>query len=97
VSRSIEAPAELRDKLKCFLFAENIALEITIEDGADLLLRDSGGRPKCSLNTLYCGGWIDCETAREAAERLGISKQDFGKLLDFADVKIRNCALGCFQ
>ena len=41
-------------------------------------------------------GRITCPVLRKAAEDLGIPYQEAGAAADEADVKIVNCALGCF-
>jgi len=93
----IAAPDSIRSRLGVFIESEHIAFQFAISDDADLIVRESSQRRGSTLDELYCGGWIDCEVARAAAERLAIPKHDFGKLLDFLDVKVRNCALGCFD
>ena len=52
---------------------------------------------RCGLRTLYVGGFIACETARGMAVKLGIRIRQMGKLLDFLNIKVRSCSLGCFN
>jgi hypothetical protein len=54
-------------------------------------------RPCCTLNRLYVGGSVPCETARALASRLDLRVSQVGKLLDFLHIKVRRCGLGCFK
>jgi hypothetical protein len=42
------------------------------------------------------GGKLPCATARQIAEKLGVSYRDVGKAADMLHVKITGCQLGCF-
>jgi len=97
LTASIAAPDSLKSRLAAFIARENIALQFAISEHAEVVVHESSERRECGLVQIYCGGWIDCETARAMAEKLAIPKRDFGKLLNFLDIKVRNCALGCFQ
>jgi hypothetical protein len=92
----ISVPETLKVKLVDFLNAENIGLQVTIESPADLLVHEVAERKESDGEHLFCGGWIECGVARSMADRLGVQTSDVGKLLDFLNVKIRNCELGCF-
>ena len=48
-------------------------------------------------STLYSGGWITCADARKMAHELDIAMAKVGKLVDFLDIKVRKCELGCFK
>ena len=41
-------------------------------------------------------GRITCPVLRKAAEDLGVSYKEAGAAANDADIKIINCALGCF-
>jgi hypothetical protein len=97
VRASITAPESLQSRLKSFIENEHIELKFAIAEPADLTVCMATERLESTCRVFICGGWIDCEVARGAAERLGLPKRDLGRLLDFLDVKVRNCALGCFK
>ena len=97
MSHLVSVPETLRDKFVHFVNAEEIGLQVTNETQADLEILEVADRRECDGKQLFCGGWIQCEVARSIADRLGVQKRDIGKLLDFLNVKIRNCELGCFQ
>lgn len=42
-------------------------------------------------------GWISCTAARELAEELGVAPVLVGRACDLLKVKIKSCALGCFN
>ena len=48
------------------------------------------------IKTKAIGGKLPCATARQIAEKLGVSYRDVGKAADLLHVKITNCQLGCF-
>ena len=97
MSALVSVPEALKVKLIDFLNAEEIGLQVTNESPADLEVLEVAERRESDGQQLFSGGWIDCEVARSLSDRLGVPKRDIGKLLDFLNVKIRNCALGCFK
>ncbi len=94
---SLCVPRDIQERLLDFLNEEGIDLDIV--DGADCTVQvvNTDERRRCGLRRLYPGGFIACETARGAAVKLGIRTRQMGKLLDFLNIKVRNCALGCFK
>ena len=96
-------PESMAEPMAAFIEAESIPVELVSADGSapDAAATVRVGEPKerlqCDLTTLHRGGWITCETARAMAPRLEISMMDVGKLLDFLNIKVRQCELGCFK
>jgi hypothetical protein len=80
-----------------FLNIEGIEIEVVTDGNCDVTVLRCKDRKKCDLNTIYSGGWIKCETARALAKKSAIPVRQMGKLLDYLDVKIRRCSLGCFK
>jgi hypothetical protein len=94
---SVRVPESIRSDFSAFLTQENIPLAVTSSDAGDVKIAPAEGeRRECEMSILYQGGWIRCETARSAADRLSLKYREFGKVLDFLDIKIRECELGCF-
>jgi len=91
-------PQDLAKQFKEFARKGNIRLNIVSNlDATIQVVRGEEERMKSDLATLHIDGWIPCETARAVAKRLGISTLNMGKLLDYFNVKVRECALGCFK
>jgi len=84
------------DALQRLLTAEEIGLELTSDAAAAAATLQPGERQQSDLSTIYTGGWIECPTAWALAQRLGISVQKMGVLLEHLNVKVRHCGLGCF-
>jgi hypothetical protein len=94
---SVRVPESMRSDFSAFLTQENISLAVTSGDAWDVVIAPAEGeRHECDGSTLYQGGWIRCATARTAAENLSLKYHEFGKVLNFLDIKIRECELGCF-
>lgn len=95
---SVRVPESIRTDFSAFLNQEKIQLAVTSHDAGDLEIEplEEGERRESSRTTLYKGGWIRCAAARSAADKLSLEYRDFGKILDFLDIKIRDCELGCF-
>ena len=94
---TISAARELADSLTSFITAESIDLNVSCEGPGEVKAVKSAGRDKSDVETIQSGGWIECPTAWAMAEGLGISTRQMGVILEFLDVKIRRCALGCFE
>ena len=92
----INVEASVAEKVRSFAAAEGIVLEVVSDASCAVSVAPRDERRQCDLKTIYCSGWIACETARALAGEIGISIGEMGKLLDHLDVKIRNCTLGCF-
>ncbi|GAG25184.1 unnamed protein product [marine sediment metagenome] len=94
---TISAAREIADSLTAFVTAESFALNVSCEGPGEVKVVKSAGRDKSDVETIQSGGWIECPTALAMAGRLGISTRQMGAILDFLEVKIRKCALGCFE
>ena len=82
--------------LQVFLESEGIDLELVSAPDEAAVGARPGDRKQGDLETIYAGGWIECPAAWALAQKLGISVQAMGSVLDHLDVKVRNCGLGCF-
>lgn len=94
---SVRVPESMRSDFSAFLIKESIPLAVTSGDPGDVEIEPcEEERREGDISILYQGGWIRCSVARAAAEKLSIRYSDFGKVLDYLDIKIRDCELGCF-
>jgi len=98
MNKRICVDVSMKEKLRDFIETEKIKLEIVTGEPADVQVLFCAGeeRHESSLDTIYSGGWVVCETARGLAGKMGISLNQMGKLLNHLNVKIRRCSLGCF-
>lgn len=94
---TISAAREIADSLTAFITAESIDLNVSCEGLGEVKVVKSAGRDKSNVETIQSRGWIECATAWAMARRLGISTRHMGTILDFLEVKIRKCSLGCFE
>ena len=90
-------PAALREPATDFVNSQGIKLTVVAGDDCTVQVVQAEERRRCSVRRLYAGGFIACETARGVAVKLGIRTGQMGKLLDFLNIKVRNCGLGCFK
>ena len=98
MTTAINVPAELADELAQFFKDESIDLTAATDESAGVTIAPTGHeRRESTLETLYVGGSVSCETGRALAKKLGIEAGDLGKLLDRVNVKVRACVLGCFE
>lgn len=68
-----------------------------LQSDTDLKIKACGGDIlESSLTVLYSGGWISCGTAHTLAAKLEIGLKQTGELLNYLDIKIKKCELGCF-
>ena len=94
---TLSVPGNLRAALSEFVAAEGIRVGVVpTDDNCTVQVVVANERRRCGLRKLYPGGFIACETARSMAAKLGIRTRQMGKLLDFLNIKVRNCGLGCF-
>lgn len=93
---SIGVPESMRTDFSAFLEKENIPLVVTSADSGDMQIAVAEERLECDLSTLYQKGWVKCNVARASAEQLSLEYSEFGKMLNYLDVKVRECELGCF-
>ena len=94
---TISAAREIADSLTAFITAESIDVNVSCEGAGEVKVVKSAGRDKSNAEMIQSGGWIECPTAWAMARRLGISTRQMGAILEFLEVKIRKCALGCFK
>jgi len=97
MKKRIFAEISIANKLREFLDREKIDIEIVTDQPADIEISKCDDRRKSDLDTIYSGGWITCEMARNLAKKIEISLGQMGKVLNHLDVKIRRCSLGCFK
>lgn len=93
---TISVPENMARGVEAFVQSQEIALKVVQDEEADVRVVQLQGRGECDESTLQAGGWIRCSTARELADRLDVSPKKIGRLLDFFDIRIRDCELGCF-
>jgi hypothetical protein len=89
-------PPDMLDSLGAFVESEGLPLEPTTCEDCALRVVHAESGVESDLSTLQAGGWIECAVAWRLAGKLGTSTAKVGELLDFLDIKIRKCALGCF-
>ena len=92
---------ELRNDVERFVCENDVPVELTCDSqsaGMSIVSPTSKNEKKiCDTKTLYAGGWIKCPTAWEIARLHGLDLMQFGSLLDMLNIRIRQCALGCFE
>jgi len=97
VTGTLGVPQTMLAALGEFIQAQGISVNLTSSgDDCTVQIVAANERRRCGLHKLYPGGFIACETARAMAVKLGIRTRQMGKLLDFLNIKVRNCGLGCF-
>jgi molybdopterin-guanine dinucleotide biosynthesis protein A len=96
MAATINVPETILDDFNAFIKKENIVIEVVTDVSSEVRIETSEERRECSISTLYPGGWIKCEVARAMAEKLSVRYDNIGRILDFLDIKIQDCALGCF-
>ncbi len=95
---TLGVPETILTALGEFVEAEGIRVGVVpTGDDCTVQVMAADERRRCGLRTLYVGGFIACETARGMAAKIGIRTRQMGKLLDFLNIKVRNCGLGCFK
>ncbi len=98
MSARVYVSGELRDSVERFVRENNVPIELV--DGlqsADLSIVASADKKMCDEKTLHSGGWIKCPAAWAIAKQYGLDLMQLGSLLDMLDIRIRQCALGCFE
>lgn len=90
-------PETMWEPIADFVKAQGIRLDVVTTDACTVQVMQANERRRCGLRRLYTGGFIACETARSMAVKLGMRTRQMGKLLNFLNIKVRNCALGCFK
>ena len=97
MKKRIYVETSLKDQLEKFISNQNIDLEIITDRPGDIKILRSEERKESNSGTIYSGGWIACELARNIAKKLEIPLNQMGNLLNQLNVKIRKCSLGCFK
>jgi len=97
VPAALSVPDDMLREVRAFVEGRRIPLDVTAEPEGTVRVVRPAGREQSDPDTLRAGGWIACPTALEMAARLGIEPLELGALLDFLDIKVRACALGCFK
>ena len=92
----MSVPQGMLERVRDFVRAEGISLEVVSSGEAAVEVAESAERRPCDVRTLYAGGWISCAVAWGVAKKLGVERASFGRLLNALDIKIRECQLGCF-
>lgn len=93
---TINIPETMHDEIKEFLAKENIAVTVASDAKCDVSVVPGEERRESSVSSLHPGGWIKCPVAWAVSDKLSISYGEMGKILNFYEIKIRDCALGCF-
>ena len=95
---TLGVPETMLAPLGEFVHAHGILVNVvSMDDDCTVRVVTADERRRCGLRRLYPGGFIACETARGMAVKLGIRTRQMGKLLDFLNIRVRNCGLGCFN
>ena len=87
----------IADKLRGFFNSEKIDIDVISGQPDNIEVRQCDDHRESNLDIIYSGGWITCEIARSLAQKMEISLEQTGKLLNLLNVKIRRCSLGCFK
>ena len=95
-------PESMAESVADFVKEHSIPLYVASTDdassSADRIVRVvcCDERLQSDSSTLYSDGWITCATARAMGAELDVGLMNMGNLLDFLNVKVRQCELGCF-
>jgi hypothetical protein len=92
-------PESLREKVAGFVEHQGLNWELVVEAPCEVRIAVSDGsdRRECTGDTLEAGGWIKCSAAWALGVMYGIPLLQLGAFLDVLDIKVRQCALGCFE
>jgi len=97
MKKRICVEASIAEQLREFLDAEEIKIKVVTDGSYDVAVVQCDERKESNSDMIYSGGWITCEMARSLAKKMNIPLDQTGKLLNYIDVKIRSCSLGCFK
>ncbi len=87
----------LLEAVTSFVRTHDIPLEVVSGDDCNVRVVKAAEGEKSTPSVLHAGGWITCSTARGVAATLDIGSRSMGTLLDHLKIRIRECALGCFD
>ncbi len=90
-------PEEMLEEVRAFIQSRAVTLDVAATTDAAVVVVRTAERQESDLKTLQAGGWIACPTALAMAQKLHMPPAELGKLLDFVNVKIKACSLGCFK
>ena len=94
----VDPAGEWRKKLAGFFSDLNIDLELTESSTTvDITIDFPSESEICDSKILHADGKIPCSLAFEISEKIGISRKDFGKLMNLLGIRISACQLGCFK
>ena len=93
----IGVPADRLEALRDFVGQTQIPVEVTSSEDCMVRVVDDPRLPPSDFERLYPGGSMHCATARGVAAKLNLDSKEFGKLLDFLNIKVRKCELGLFE
>ena len=93
----VVVPEKTRERVNEFLATEGLPFEADTCGAFRVRVATPETRKKCNLKVLTAGGWIACATALALARKNKISPKHLGKLLDFLDIKVKQCSLGLFK
>ena len=93
---TLAAPHGRAKALAEFVRREGLKCGVVAGRTGTVRVTEPEGRKPCTASSLSAGGWISCAAARRMAGELGIPLRSMGRLLDFLEVKIRQCDLECF-
>jgi len=93
---ALGVPTAMLDSLQAFVAKKDIPVELTTAGECAARIVGESERVADGPDVLHVGGTIRCADARAMAARLGISTGKMGRLLNFLNMKIRQCDLGLF-
>jgi len=97
MTASLAVPESMATSVGEFLAAESIPLDVVTSGQSAVRVEASTTRQQCRTDVLYTGGWIGCSEALTIADALDIGAGNMGKLLNWLDIRVRQCQLGCFR
>ncbi len=82
----------LREHVEQFIQGGMYAIELA-DDGIDVEIKE---KESCTKKKLYAGGKITCALALQLAQANAIPPAQVGQLLNYLNIKVKVCSLGCF-
>ena len=91
-------PDDWRSKIEEFFKSIELEFEWAgSQDDADVSIDFPEEHEVSSKKLLHVKGRISCPVAFMAADNLGISRTNFGKMANELNIRIFGCQLGCFK
>jgi len=97
MSTTIGIPEKNRDSVAALLAAASVDHVIVSPGEGELNVLDAAKGETSDSDNLMAGGRIDCRVAWAMSKKHGIPLSVLGELINLLDIRIRNCALGCFR